>query len=331
MGWRIHFTGDDLARTTIVTTLGPLAETMFSLAMLRCAHEPPAAFGGWREQVRRNMSPEMRPLAAMAPAGTYGVDLWSLTGTARTIEEGVEAILAVPADHMRAEMEYIAMGRRLPASVWAASDAGSPARLALAKAAQASYRALVEPYWDNVRAYLHAERVARGRVLLEGGVERLLSTLSPKIRWRPPTLEVLQPEEVDLFLEGRGIALVPSLFVGDRPVLLNDLSDASAAPRLLFPAARDPLACARLWSRSGSSGNPLAALIGRTRAAALGRIAEDGCTTSELGANLGISIAAASQHATVLRRNGLITTRRDGGAVLHCLTTLGAELLRVQE
>jgi DNA-binding transcriptional ArsR family regulator len=167
-------------------------------------------------------------------------------------------------------------------------------------------------------------------VLLEGGVERLLATLSPRMRWRPPTLEVGMRDEVDIFLEGRGLVLVPSLFVGDRPVLLNDLANAAAAPRLIFPAARDPMACAALWRRPGDTGNPLAALVGRTRAAALARIAENGCTTSELGADLGISIAAASQHATVLRRNGLITTRREGGAVLHCLTTLGAELLRVQ-
>lgn len=330
MGWRIHFTGDDLARTTIVTTLGPLAETMFSLNMIRSRHDPPVAFGAWREQVRRNVSPEMRPLAAMAPAGTLGVDLWTLTGSARTIEEGMEAIMAIPPDHLRAELEFIAMGHKLPESVWAASDAAGPARLALARAAQASYRALVEPYWDNVRAHLHAERVARGRVLLEGGVERLLSTLSPKIRWRPPTLEVVMPDEVDVFLEGRGLALVPSLFVGDRPVLLTNLADTRATPKLIFPAARDPLACAQLWARPGIAGNSLASLIGRTRAAALSRIAENGCTTSELAADLGISAAAASQHATVLRRNGLITTRREGGAVLHCLTTLGAELLRVQ-
>jgi DNA-binding transcriptional ArsR family regulator len=167
-------------------------------------------------------------------------------------------------------------------------------------------------------------------VLLEGGVERLLSTLGPTMRWRPPTLEVGIPEEGDLFLEGRGLVLVPSLFIGDRPVLLTDLVNERSAPRLIFPAARDPMSCAQLWRRAGEAANPLAALVGRTRAAALARIAENGCTTTELGAALGISIAAASQHATVLRHSGLITTRREGGAVLHCLTTLGAELLKVQ-
>jgi Helix-turn-helix domain len=53
-----------------------------------------------------------------------------------------------------------------------------------------------------------------------------------------------------------------------------------------------------------------------------------GCTTTELADRVGISLAAASQHASVLRDAGLITTRRQGSAVLHVLTPLGAELLR---
>jgi DNA-binding transcriptional ArsR family regulator len=42
---------------------------------------------------------------------------------------------------------------------------------------------------------------------------------------------------------------------------------------------------------------------------------------------VGISLAAASEHASVLRDAGLITTHRNGSSVLHVLTPLGAELL----
>ena len=38
-------------------------------------------------------------------------------------------------------------------------------------------------------------------------------------------------------------------------------------------------------------------------------------------------MAAASQHATVLRKAGLIITHRQGSSVLHVLTPLGADLL----
>jgi len=43
---------------------------------------------------------------------------------------------------------------------------------------------------------------------------------------------------------------------------------------------------------------------------------------------VGISLAAASQHASILRDAGLITTHRQGSGGLHILTPLGVELLR---
>ena len=42
----------------------------------------------------------------------------------------------------------------------------------------------------------------------------------------------------------------------------------------------------------------------------------------------GSTSVAASQHASVLRGAGLIASLRQGGAVLHVLTPLGAELLQ---
>jgi DNA-binding transcriptional ArsR family regulator len=95
----------------------------------------------------------------------------------------------------------------------------------------------------------------------------------------------------------------------------------------VFSAARD---AAELFDGYPRHSGALAALMGRTRATALARIAY-GCSTSELAHYLGVSVAAASQHATVLRDNGLIVTRRAGSAVLHTVTPLGAEMLRVND
>jgi DNA-binding transcriptional ArsR family regulator len=83
----------------------------------------------------------------------------------------------------------------------------------------------------------------------------------------------------------------------------------------------------RLWDHRRPRGAALAALVGRNRAAVL-RATAHGCTTTELADRVGISLASASQHASVLRDAGLITTRRQGSAVLHVLTPLGAELLQ---
>jgi hypothetical protein len=36
MVWRFHFTEADLAQTRVITTLGPLAETMSAVQFVRC-------------------------------------------------------------------------------------------------------------------------------------------------------------------------------------------------------------------------------------------------------------------------------------------------------
>jgi hypothetical protein len=66
-------------------------------------------------------------------------------------------------------------------------------------------------------------------VLASSGVERLLNSLHPLARWRPPVLEVRtcpnQPR--DGYLQGRGLVLIPSVFCG-RPVALHSLADQAA-------------------------------------------------------------------------------------------------------
>lgn len=326
MTWRIHFTAEDIVRTRIAPTMGPLAETIFGLRLLGCTKPAPPGLAHWRDQARTRVNPRMRPLAALGPNGTLGVDLWTLTGEAQTIEAGAEALVAMRPEHVRAEIEIFNGDTALPDWAWRLTERDATARRVLADSAIASYQALLQPVWGQVRGHLQAERAARGRTLIEGGFEGLFNTLHPKIRWSSPVLEVCMGGHSDVHLGGRGLTLVPSLFIGQRFVLLTDLADEDAAPKLLFPAA--PLA-QPLIPANGKRGNALGNLLGANRAVVLSRIA-DGCTTSELARRAGVSLASASQHATVLREAGLITTRRDGGAVFHSLTSLGAELLAGQ-
>ncbi|MFB9397296.1 helix-turn-helix domain-containing protein [Streptomyces echinatus] len=84
---------------------------------------------------------------------------------------------------------------------------------------------------------------------------------------------------------------------------------------------------------SPTGGHPLHAadtltpLLGRTRAAVLASLRHP-ATTTETADRVGISLPSASQHTTVLRNAGLITTTRTGTAVLHTLTPLSTALLR---
>jgi DNA-binding transcriptional ArsR family regulator len=326
MVWRIHFSEADLARVQVSPTLGPLAETVLALALLRCSRQPRTMLSEWRGQVR--VTPQMRPLTALIPPDCNGVDLPTLVGETATIEQGVQALLDLPREHLLVEMEWIDRRHRLPPLAWAMAEAGG--RPELAEATQVAYQELIQPFWPRIRASLHAEQAARRRTLAAEGPGALLASLQgPLIRWRPPVLEILRPGQVEMDLGGRGIALVPSVFVGRAPSLHENPNDDDEMPRLILPA--EGAGRARLWAASrglaGSRGSALAALVGRNRAAVLQSIA-DGCTTTELARRVGISLAAASQHASVLRRAGLIATRRQGSAVLHVLTPLGAELLQ---
>jgi DNA-binding transcriptional ArsR family regulator len=328
MAWRIHFTDEDLERIQVSPTLGPLAETTLAVGLLRRPMQPRGLFSQWRSQINGTVSTQITALTNLIPPDCRGVDLCTLTGTAPTIEQGVQALMAMKREHVLVEMGYVARAHKLPEAAWAVADADGPARRELAAATLAAHRALVEPYWTRIQACLHAEQVARRRTRARVGPERLLASLQgQRIRWRPPILELLMPTERDVHLNGRGLALVPSVFVGAFPGLHTNPNDESAAPMLLLPVADEQVQRRGLWEGPRARGPALAALFGRNRAAVLSAVAE-GCTTTELASQVGISLAAASQHASVLRNAGLIITRRQGSAVLHVLTPLGADLLQ---
>ena len=328
MVWRIHFTAEDLERIQVRPTLGPLAETVKAVGLLRCRQQPRASYKEWRGQVKDRLTPQMTALTALFPSGSKGVDLFMLTGAAPTMEQGIQSLLAVPREHLLVEMEYVDRQRKLPTAVWAFAETGGQARLQLAAAAVAAHQVLVEPYWNRIYACLHAEHVARLRTLAADGPGGLLSSLQSQwVRWRPPVLEVLVPVDYDVPLNGRGIALLPSVFVGQLPSLHTNPNDPTAVPWLVLPPTNGRTGLRDLWDNPRPQGVALAALVGRNRAEVLRTIAE-GCSTTELAGRVGISLAAASQHASVLRDAGLITTHRQGSAVLHVLTPLGAELLQ---
>lgn len=73
---------------------------------------------------------------------------------------------------------------------------------------------------------------------------------------------------------------------------------------------------------------PLIALLGRTRATVLSAIADHALrTTTQLAAHTKTSLASASEHATVLRRAGLVALTRDHKHVRHSISPAGLALL----
>ena len=327
MVWRIHFTACDLERIQVRPTLGPLTEAVKAMSLLRCQRAPMIPYRPWLGQVKGRITPQMAALTALLPLGYPGVDLPMLIGEAATVELGIQALMTVPSQDVLAEIEFIDRMTRLPAAAWDIAEAGGPGRAQLAEAARATHRALIEPYWPRISGCLHAEYLGWRQALASGGPGELFSSLQSQwLRWNPPVLEVLADPQLDMHLDGRGITLVPSVFVGTVPHLHRHPTDPAAPPWLVLPPAAGRIARAGLWTSRRPRGAALAALVGHNRAAVLGAIS-GGCTTTELADRVGISLASASQHASVLRNAGLIDTHRQGSAVRHVLTPLGAELL----
>ncbi|MFJ9041546.1 ArsR/SmtB family transcription factor [Streptomyces sp. NPDC102406] len=294
---RIHFTPADFARVRLRTSAGPLVESAFAHGLL--GRGVGAPYARWRSQVGKRLT--QWPLPLTGGSATPGLD-----GLLDLIERSGRRVSTEP---------HTGQGPPEPPFHPAAGDLSQV------------WRAAVAPYWEHVLGYLDAECEARGRVLMAGGAELLLATLHAKITWRSPVLEIHDGPDEDIRLDGRGLVLTPSVFLAHRPGRVTRRLAESGPVVLAFAAPPDPRQAAALWDEPDDSGQSLGALVGQTRAAALHAL-RSSCTTGQLADRLGISAAGASQHTAVLRRAGLITTRRIRNTVLHTLTPLGLALLK---
>ncbi|NZA27854.1 winged helix-turn-helix transcriptional regulator [Luteimonas sp. SJ-92] len=91
---------------------------------------------------------------------------------------------------------------------------------------------------------------------------------------------------------------------------------ATAAPTALPAPGID---AAAMRSHAGEAAQLLRALANDSRLLVLCMLAEGERSVGELNEGLELSQSALSQHLAVLRRDGLVTTRRSGQAVLYSL------------
>ncbi|MFD8595996.1 DUF5937 family protein [Kitasatospora sp. NPDC059646] len=327
MVYRFHFTSADLARTRVAETARPLEELGIALRVLQDRNHD-LRFGAWRRATRARLTPRARMVLDLTPVHGWSPAFLSPAGSG-PLPELLEQVAATPRTRIRASLAAIADHQGLPA--WTHHLGEDPSLLRqLADTLGQVHSAALAPYWPQVSAGLAADRALRARHMLHGGVERLLNGLyPPRIRWRPPVLEVdlLSGIEGDVHLEGRGLLLMPSVFATHAPLVDPD---TEPRPVLTYPAHYDPAAGPFLVPRpaADSAPAPVSALLGRTRAAVLHTIAQrPGCTTGELAGALGITASGASQHATVLREAGLVTTLRDRNTALHTVTPTALALL----
>lgn len=329
MVYRIHFTADDLARTRVSDAPRPLLELANAVRVLQDRNQS-VRYDVWRRQSRAQLPPRARLALSLIPMRGWTPEFLAREQPGSP-QDLLEQIRSTSPEEIRRTLAHLAERQPLPS--WTRQLGDDPRVLQeLADSMQALHATVLGPYWPSVVTSLAADRALRMRELLHGGVERLLTGLyPPRIRWRSPTLEIAMASGLqgDLYLEGRGLLLVPSLFGSQSPVLDPD---AEPQPFLTYPAnfgtATTPLTPFSEVSVSRNASAALTALLGRTRAAVLQAIAtHPGCNTAELADVLGIGPSGASQHATVLREAGLVTTLRHRNSAVHTPTSAGLSLL----
>ncbi|MFF0150525.1 winged helix-turn-helix domain-containing protein [Micromonospora sp. NPDC005203] len=328
---KIHFSGEDILRTRVAPAADPVWELVLSLHALQSRNRDPLT-AHWRRSVSRGLrhdaaSEQLRLLFALSPPRGYFPDFLTPYASVDGFEAGLDALRSTPTGMLQRDLSVLATENQLPPSA-AALARGEVAVLHHLADSMVQYRSLaINPYWSRIQSAVAADRAHRARALLDGGIEGLLTSLRPAMRWDGGVLEVRNyPHSRELHLDGRGLLLVPSFFCADTPVALLD---PALPPVLVYRVDRlGGLASVDGTGavRSAAARESLAALLGRTRAAVL-QASDEGCTTGEVARRLNISPAAASQHATVLRNAGLLVSHRDRNSVLHTLTPLGRAML----
>ncbi|MFC8350150.1 ArsR/SmtB family transcription factor [Streptomyces sp. NPDC057280] len=323
---RIHFTAEDLARTRVATTIGVAAETFDTVKLLKDRNAS-LVFRRWHLSVRGRVGQQAGPLAALVPMRGPLIDATSLMGDTASIDEAVDNLMAAPRALMRLELENLDLHPTHRSWARNLMDGDRETRRQVATALRACHSVTVAPYWSRVRSHLSEVRAGYASTMADGGVEQLLTALcGPLVRWRPPVLEVAHTHDADVHLNGRGLVIAPTMFSTQQVNLLYPPLDPGRAPVLAVPTLSGTSLDTALWEGAESTAPSLDELLGRTRAAVL-RAAVGGCGTTELARRLHISPATASHHATTLRNARLISTRREGKAVLHTVTSLGIALL----
>ncbi|GAA1745940.1 ArsR/SmtB family transcription factor [Luedemannella helvata] len=344
---KIFFSAEDVARITVLSEPDPIWEIVLSLFRLRGRHLDPA-LSAWRAaalaELRRphlsrsdptgpggdcpgaprpDLSRQLGFLFALLPVSGYFADFLTPSEAVGTdLDASLEAIRSTPAQLLRLDIDLLAASNPLPSTTAGLARGDTAVMTALTDTMRAYHDAVLAPMWTRVTSAFEAERTRLGRAALDGGVAGLLGSLSPLMSWHDGALHVTYPVDQELHLDGRGLVLVPSYFCWRYPVTLRD---PDRRPVLVYPIARPSG-----WvAPDGTELDPcvqLGALLGRNRAAVLVAVG-GGCSTSELARRVGVSIAAASQHATVLRNAGLLMSLRHRHTMVHTLTPLGQAML----
>ncbi|BCJ78205.1 transcriptional regulator [Catellatospora sp. IY07-71] len=239
------------------------------------------------------------------------------------LDDELAVVAATPADVLHADLA--ATTQKLPLGPRTTALLDDPARLLgeLVVGAREWHRVAIAPYWARMRAVLEADVAYRSRQLAEGGVRLLFDSLHPTVGWAGDHIASADPWDIELDLRGRGLPLMPSVFV--RSKVLWTLREDSP-PFAVYPAR----AVGSVWEDGPAADGALAALFGASRARLLDMLRQP-ATTSELARRTGMAAGTVSEHLGVMHAAGLLARSRHGRTVLYVATAAGQSLLDARD
>ncbi|MYW89988.1 winged helix-turn-helix transcriptional regulator [Amycolatopsis rubida] len=309
MALRIHFTDDDFGRARRPAGPDPLWELVLSLTALQ-SRRPAGGPRVWsaraRKQLRREgLLPHPRPVPALEfrnravkalpPGGQSG------GGEATARRTGVLR----PAE------------RRREIGPVAGDGVVRVEKTRLRADLQTFFVHGVAPSWAGELA--DGARALLGSALTSYGLARQtpaarIDRAGAAISWEGPEFSGDPPADRSVYFGG--LLVIPGYF---RFVETDPATGPEPSAVLVRPAGRAITA-------GESAQDPLPDLLGATRARALHALAVP-LSTAELAGEIGVTPVAASRHAGVLRRAGLVESQQDGKTVRHAVTATGQALL----
>jgi DNA-binding transcriptional ArsR family regulator len=315
--FRVNLTSQDMGRVRFVPAPAPLLEVTTSIRGLRKATRTSQVAGVHRHILRR-FPDTARPLLDLIPEnGHTPTFLEPLRGE---LCVALEAVRSTPTALIRDDLAMTLAGRRAPAWIQGLTTGEPAAMRGLVDSLSSYFTACLLPYWQNIREGFEAEMSRFAEVQLEYGSRAALESLHPRMKWRGDTLQVEADGDLEISPNGNGVVLAPVALWRERPLVGNL---PGGAVLVAYPARNvlgdEPTSTARREEE-------LADLLGHTRARMLHALTGP-CGTAELARRVARSPAVTSEHTSVLRKAGLITTIRKGRSVQHALTRLGRSML----
>ena len=305
----------------------PLAEVAESLYMLSAGQIRPmhrAWFAMTRDALRRV---DLTLLRAVVPArGSVASFLLSGAADAATsIDQQLRLVADYPSEQLRQDLDVVWGGEQLPEPARQLLADGPAGARRLADALGRYWTVAIEPHWRQIRAVLDADVAYRAARLATGGIAGLLADLHPDLELQEHAIRIDNPRHsIDHDLRGAGLLLVPCVFAWPH-IVIDQGSPGERHPSLTY----GPRGIGTLWPNElppAAEDDALGALLGRSRAAILVSVDLPRSTT-DLARELGQSPPAVSAHLAVLRRNGLVTSWRNGRRVLYQRTPLATSII----